>query len=278
MGKHLARTMTMWTEKSQAMSFENQPITGMYFLDGDAMARQRHVSWIHGEKLPLIVFPSGIPCELWESSDPDNPIVHLFGEMDLPYRGTADSAYEHAQSIAEQVGYSVFKVGQQGVRVWDDETHLLITYDNDQSHMLNVEPVITTEARPQPPLLDSESRSKLPALYSQEKLELNALAQVKFFTPDDNWTWYASEASAILDDNTYKSLQEVAADDPRIAQVIFFGLVNGYELELGFFTLEELEELRGPFGLPVERDKFFSPRTLKELQDMHDQERRGGNR
>jgi len=30
-------------------------------------------------------------------------------------------------------------------------------------------------------------------LYSGEELGLDALAQVKFFTPDSSWTWYASE-------------------------------------------------------------------------------------
>jgi hypothetical protein len=42
-------------------------------------------------------------------------------------------------------------------------------------------------------LLDQESREKLPGLYSGEEKGLDALAQVKFFTPDSNWTWYASE-------------------------------------------------------------------------------------
>jgi hypothetical protein len=42
-------------------------------------------------------------------------------------------------------------------------------------------------------LLDQASREKLPPLYRGEGIGLNALAQVKFFTPDSNWTWYASE-------------------------------------------------------------------------------------
>ena len=42
-------------------------------------------------------------------------------------------------------------------------------------------------------LLDQASREKLPELNSNEEKGLDALAQVKFFTPDSNWTWYASE-------------------------------------------------------------------------------------
>jgi len=41
--------------------------------------------------------------------------------------------------------------------------------------------------------LDQESRVKLPKLYSGEEKGLEAEALVKFFTPDSNWTWYASE-------------------------------------------------------------------------------------
>ena len=40
-------------------------------------------------------------------------------------------------------------------------------------------------------LLDPESREKLPELYSGEEQGLDALAQVKFFTPDAQWTWFA---------------------------------------------------------------------------------------
>ena len=44
-----------------------------------------------------------------------------------------------------------------------------------------------------------------------------------------------------------------------------FGLVQGLESELGYFGLDELEELRGPMGMPIERDRFFDPTPLKDL-------------
>lgn len=94
-------------------------------------------------------------------------------------------------------------------------------------------------------LLPKEIRSKLPALYAGEELGLDALALVKFFTPDSNWTWYASE----FDDTD-----------------TFFGLVIGFEAELGYFSLSELSEARGPLGLPLERDLYFKPKTLRELE------------
>ncbi len=97
-------------------------------------------------------------------------------------------------------------------------------------------------------LLDQASRKKLPPLYSGEEKGMEALAQVKFFTPDSNWTWYASEFDG---------------------EDTFFGLVSGFDVELGYFSLKELQETRGPMGLQIERDLYFKPKTLKELQEKH---------
>lgn len=103
-------------------------------------------------------------------------------------------------------------------------------------------------------LLDAETREKLPPLYSGEEKGLDAEALIKFFTADSNWTWYASEFDG---------------------ENIFFGLVSGFEVELGYFALSELEEARGPWGLPIERDLHFEPKTLRELLETHKRERRG---
>lgn len=77
----------------------------------------------------------------------------------------------------------------------------------------------------------------------------------KFFTPDANWTWYAVSASK----------------DEETGDVQFFGLVDGLELEYGYFWLSQLKQARGSMGLPVERDLYWQPRTLstlmKELKD-----------
>lgn len=94
-------------------------------------------------------------------------------------------------------------------------------------------------------LLTKELLKKLPALYSQDGKGDEAVAYAKFFTPDSNWTWYATEF------------------DPETGT--FFGLVDGAEKELGYFTLAQLESVRGGFGLPVERDRYFSPTKLSEL-------------
>lgn len=95
-------------------------------------------------------------------------------------------------------------------------------------------------------LLSKELAEQLPRLYANEELGLSAQALVKFFTPDSNWTWYASEY------------------DPE--HRIFFGYVIGFEDELGYFSLDELEEARGPLGLPIECDEHFNPASLEELR------------
>ena len=61
--------------------------------------------------------------------------------------------------------------------------------------------------------------------------------------------------------------------DRLLQDVIFFGLVIGYEIELGYFTLVELQSTHGGLGLPVELDLYYQPKTLRELQQMHQQER-----
>jgi hypothetical protein len=267
-----------WTPKEQPSTLDTAEISGLHFLDGDKLARALKVEWTKGQKFPLVEYPSGELCEIWEGRSPNNPIIHLFGEMDLPYQDTRDSAFAKALSIAEQVGYNVSKVGDNQIDLWGYEGRFLVTYDNVAGHIINVEPLhanVGERTTPHQPLLDEESRKRLPALHSQEIIGLAALAIVKFFTPDSNWTWYASEASVMLTDGTYHPIAEIPADDVRIESTIFFGLVSGFELEFGYFTLEELSETHGGLGLPVERDRHFQPKTLEELQQLHLQGRTG---
>lgn len=92
-------------------------------------------------------------------------------------------------------------------------------------------------------LLTKELREKLPELYSTQD-EDDPIAQVKFFHALSNWTWYATEFDG----------------EDR-----FFGLVIGFERELGYFSLSELEAI-GDNGktIPVERDLYFDPTPLSQ--------------
>lgn len=95
-------------------------------------------------------------------------------------------------------------------------------------------------------LLPKSLEAKLPPLYSQDGLGYEAIAHAKFFTPDSHWTWYATEYDPV--------------------DKVFFGLVDGFERELGYFSLYELEKVKGHLGLPIERDIYFEPKRLKELR------------
>jgi len=46
----------------------------------------------------------------------------------------------------------------------------------------------------------------------------------------------------------------------------FFGLVHHFETELGYVALSELETIRSPLGLPVERDLDWDECRLPELR------------
>ena len=85
---------------------------------------------------------------------------------------------------------------------------------------------------------------ELPAIYSQES-NPDAVAAVKLFTPDGCWTWYLIEHDG--------------ADSA-------FGLVVGLEPELGYVDLAELAAVRGPMGLPIERDLYWTPKPWREIQ------------
>jgi hypothetical protein len=79
--------------------------------------------------------------------------------------------------------------------------------------------------------------------------DIDPVPVVKLFTPDANATWL---------------LTEIDPDNPDIA----FGLCDlGHGCpELGSVSLREIERLRGPLGLPVERDQHYGEtRRLSEI-------------
>ena len=96
-------------------------------------------------------------------------------------------------------------------------------------------------------LLTKELEKKLPPLYANEGVD-NPVVHVKFFTPYSDWTWYATEY------------------DPE--ERLFFGLVDGFEVELGYFSLDELDALTALNGMlpAVERDTGFPSTPLSEVR------------
>jgi hypothetical protein len=257
-----------WTEKQHPTTFDSVPIHGLIFLDGDVFARVYGRDWTKGQKYPLIAFPSGMEREIWESSPEQEAIVHFFGEMDLPYRSTRDEAFDRASQIAEVIAYGVRKRGEAQLDVWgqDADDRFTITYDSQDRRMEDIEwlaEAVESPVHPAHMLMNDEIKATLPPLYTNEKLGLDAVAPLKFFQPDGQWTWYASEGSPVDEDGNYDT------DKPKV-DFIFFGLVSGFDIELGYFSLSELQAVRGGLNLPIERDLYFEPKTLREIKALHE--------
>jgi hypothetical protein len=106
---------------------------------------------------------------------------------------------------------------------------------------------------------------RLPALYSQEH-ERDPFAVVKYFDPVGSWTWYATEGSPVGEDGSMDTTKEQV-------DFLFFGLVVGFEPELGYFSLNALktakEGLKGIRALPLERAIHFRAQRLSEVRKRH---------
>lgn len=100
-------------------------------------------------------------------------------------------------------------------------------------------------------LLTKEIIDRTPKTYANaEKDSVETMVTAKFFDPAGSFTWYLTELD---DDKDYA-----------------FGFVTSQfcpEGELGYFSINELEETKGAFGLGIERDLHFQPKSLKEVMD-----------
>ena len=96
-------------------------------------------------------------------------------------------------------------------------------------------------------LLTEEIKNKFPKLYANENKKPEDIPVIcKFFNPMGSWAWYATEFDG---------------------EDTFFGFVRGFENEAGYFSLRELQSIKFPFGLGIERDKFFGKHTLAEVME-----------
>ena len=100
-------------------------------------------------------------------------------------------------------------------------------------------------------IITKEIERKLPHFYATEEEDKQGERSVivKFFTPWSNWTWYVFEG-----------------EKQENGDWLFYGLVSGHEKEFGYFTLSQLTEINGPFGLKIERDMYLGKKTLQDLE------------
>lgn len=105
-------------------------------------------------------------------------------------------------------------------------------------------------------LITNEIKERLQCypLYSQDGKGKRAKCVAKFFLAQGAWTWYVLEAD--LEEGT------------------FFGItINGHgEGEYGYTSINELQNVKSRIGTEVERDLWFEPTILKDIDDEYLQE------
>jgi len=94
-------------------------------------------------------------------------------------------------------------------------------------------------------LIPKEIKEQIPKLYETEEKK-DPMVYVKLFI--DSWTWYITELS--IDEN------------------LAFGYVVSpfCSGELGYFSINEIQEIKGSLGIGVERDLYFKPTSLSEIK------------
>ncbi len=97
-------------------------------------------------------------------------------------------------------------------------------------------------------LMTKELGEAIPALYANENVADDAvLAPAKLFSPYTGWRWYITEWNGETG--------------------LCFGLVEGFDTELGYFDLTELSEATVLGSVPtVERDLYWEPKTLGDIR------------
>ena len=93
-------------------------------------------------------------------------------------------------------------------------------------------------------LLTNEIVEKATKQYDKGS-DMEQMIVAKFFNPVGSWTWYLMN---MADNGDY-----------------CWGIVDGFAVEMGSFSIKELEELQLPLGMKIERDLYFEPVKASEL-------------
>lgn len=114
-------------------------------------------------------------------------------------------------------------------------------------------------------LVTKEVADALPELYATEETPtMEKLIVAKWFLTESAWTWYAVEGSPVDGAGEVEELLRQHSYD--LCDWLMFGFVVGHECEWGYWRMSELRSIRSPqLGLPVERDKFWTPTTFRDL-------------
>lgn len=105
-------------------------------------------------------------------------------------------------------------------------------------------------------LLTNEIRKRMPKLYATTG-DRDPVLHVKFFAPWSGRTWWAAEFDG---------------------RDVFYGLYERFGTEWCFFSLKELEAIRGPEGLRVARDPDFTSMFASQVDRRLIARNRSGSR
>ena len=94
-------------------------------------------------------------------------------------------------------------------------------------------------------LLTKEITKKATEQYDKGSDMDEQMIVAKFFNPVGSWTWYLMN---LHEDKDYA-----------------WGIVDGFAVEMGSFSMNELQDTKLPLGLGIERDTSFKPVPASEL-------------
>ena len=78
--------------------------------------------------------------------------------------------------------------------------------------------------------------------------DMEQMVVAKYFDPMGSWKWF---------------LMNMHKDEDYC-----WGIVKGFEVEMGSFSMNELEDMHLPFGLTIERDLMFEPMKASEVWEQ----------
>lgn len=99
----------------------------------------------------------------------------------------------------------------------------------------------------------------------------------KFFNPSGGGTWYATEMYYVVqqaDGNGGVTTLEIEASKMNgniggaVVDMNFYGYVSifgDFCDEWGYFALSELQSVKGPLGLGIERDLYLDPQPISKV-------------
>jgi len=78
--------------------------------------------------------------------------------------------------------------------------------------------------------------------------DMEQMVVAKFFNPMGSWSWYLMNLG---EDKDYA-----------------WGIVDGNAVEMGSWLMSDLQNQKLPFGLGIERDRYFEPVKASELWEQ----------